>query len=361
VSSAVACVARVPAGLKQESAPLMPISLDHATDLVRDGANLSRKQTREVFEQIMTGQVPTERIAEFLRVLAGKGETANEIAGAADVMNEKVTRVHCTAECIDTCGTGGDGISTFNVSTTAAIIAAAAGATVAKHGNRTHTRASGSAEAIAQLGVNLDAPVPVLQRCLASCHIAFLYAPNLHPAMKYAGPARQALGIRTIFNLLGPLTNPAGAKRQLLGTCRPDLTETLAAVLAARGATFAWVAHAHNGLCDLSITGPTQITEIRDGCIRTFHVRPEEVGLTPAPLEALIVDSPQASATAIRDILEQRDLGPRRDHALLNAAAALVVAGLADNLHAGMRHAITTVDSGAAHATLEQLVLTSNQ
>ena len=241
------------------------------------------------------------------------------------------------------------------------IVAAAAGATVAKHGNRTHTRASGSAEAIAQLGVNLDAPVPVLQRCLASCHIAFLYAPNLHPAMKYAGPARQALGIRTIFNLLGPLTNPAGAKRQLLGTCRPDLTETLAAVLAARGATFAWVAHAHNGLCDLSITGPTQITEIRDGCIRTFHVRPEEVGLTPAPLEALIVDSPQASATAIRDILEQRDLGPRRDHALLNAAAALVVAGLADNLHAGMRHAITTVDSGAAHATLEQLVLTSNQ
>ncbi len=339
----------------------MPLSLDQATDLIRSGTHLSREQTRGVFEQIMTGQVPTERIAEFLRVLAGKGETVDEIAGAADVMNEKVTRVRCAAECIDTCGTGGDGISTFNVSTAAAIIAAAAGATVAKHGNRTHTRASGSAEAIAQLGVNLDAPVAVLEHCLRECRIAFLYAPNLHPAMKYAGPARQALGIRTIFNLLGPLTNPAGAKRQLLGTCRPDLTETLAAVLAARGTTFAWVVHAHNGLCDLSITGPTKVTEVRAGRTHTFEVRPEDVGLAPAPLEALIVDSPQTSAAAIRDILDRRDHGPRRDHALLNAAAALVVAGLADDLAASLKLAAAAVDTGQAAETLHQLAAASHR
>ncbi len=323
---------------------------------VRAGRHLSREQARSMFEQIMTGRVGPETMGEFLEALAAKGETADEIAGAADVMNDKVTRVHCEADCIDTCGTGGDGISTFNVSTTAAIIAAAAGATVAKHGNRTNTRVSGSAEAVAELGVNLDAPVPVLECCLRECRIAFLYAPNLHPAMKYAGPVRKKLGIRTVFNLLGPLTNPAGAKRQVLGTSKPEFTELLAEVLAARNATHAWVVNAHNGLCDLSITGETRITEVREGRIRTFAVHPSEVGFETAPLDALLVDSPQASAGAIRVILSGTDQGPRRRHALLNAAAALVVAGLADGLESAITRAADAIDTGAATRTLEQLI-----
>lgn len=331
-------------------------SIDIAIGLVQTGHHLTREQTREVFDRIMSGQVPVESIAELLKALAAKGETVEEITGAADVMNAKVTRVRCDADCIDTCGTGGDGISTFNVSTAAAIIAAAAGATVAKHGNRTNTRVSGSAEAISELGVNINACVPVLEQCLRECGIAFLYAPNLHPAMKHAAPARQALKIRTIFNLLGPLTNPAGAKRQLLGTSKPQLTETLAQVLAARGATFAWVVNAHNGLCDLSITGPTRVTEVRAGSMRTFEVHPGDIGLETAPLETLIVDSPAASAAAILAILAGQDQGPRRRHALLNAGAALVVAGLAVDLGSGLAAAAQAVDSGRARETLARLV-----
>jgi len=327
---------------------------------IRAGSHLSREQMRAVFEQIMTGRVDQEDMGEFLKALAAKGETADEIAGAADVMNEKVTRVRCRADCIDTCGTGGDGISTYNVSTTAALIAAGAGAVVAKHGNRTNTRVSGSAEAIAELGVNLDADVPVLERCLAECGIAFLFAPNLHPAMKYAGPVRKKLRIRTIFNLLGPLTNPAGAKRQVLGTNKPELTETLAQVLVAREATFAWVVNGHNGLCDLTITGQTRVTEVCQGRLWTFAVHPQDVGFEVAPLDTLLVDSPQASADAIRAIIEGKERGPRRDHALLNAGAAIVVAGLADDLKAGVARAIEALDSGAATKKLDGLVKTSN-
>jgi anthranilate phosphoribosyltransferase len=267
-------------------------------------------------------------------------------------------RVRCDGDCIDTCGTGGDGISTFNASTAAAIIAAGAGATVAKHGNRTNTRASGSAEVIAELGVNLDAPVPVLERCLRECRIAFLYAPNLHPAMKYAAPVRKKLGIRTIFNLLGPLTNPAGAKRQLLGVSRPELTDTLAQVLAARGTTFAWVVHGHDGLCDLSITGPSKVTEVQAGRMRSFMLHPDDVGLPTDDLNALLVDSPKASAEVILEVLDGIT-GPPRHHAILNAGAALLIAGLVNDLPAGITRATQAIDSGTARQTLNKLVDTS--
>jgi anthranilate phosphoribosyltransferase len=337
----------------------MSESMSEIISAIDAGKDLSRDQARSVFEQIMTGQVEPDTIGVFLKALAAKGETVDEVAGAADVMNEKVTPVSCEADCIDTCGTGGDGISTFNVSTTAALIAAAAGATVAKHGNRTHTRVSGSAEAIAALGVNLDAPVPVLERCLRDCRIAFLYAPNLHPAMRYAGPVRKKLGIRTIFNLLGPLTNPAGAKRQVLGTSKPEHTELLAQVLASRGAAHAWVVNAHNGLCDLTITGPTRVTEVRDGRVRTFTMEPGDVGFEPAELSSLLVNTPDASAAAIRAILSGNDRGARRQHALLNAAAALVVAGVSEDLQTGVDRAAEAVDSGAAEATLARLVETA--
>lgn len=330
-------------------------------EAIEAGRSLTRDESRAAFELIMTGSVEPDQMGQFLKSLAGKGETVDEITGAADVMNEKVTRVRCDADCIDTCGTGGDGISTFNVSTTAAIIAAAAGATVAKHGNRTNTRVSGSAEAIKALGVNLDASIPVLEESLRLYRMAFLYAPNLHPAMKYAGPVRKQLGIRTIFNLLGPLTNPAGAKRQVLGVSKPELTETLAQVLAARGAVHAWVVHGHDGLCDLTITGPTKVTEVANGEIRTFHVTPKDAGLAESTLDRLLVDSPEASADAVRDIVTRESYSPQRDHALMNAGAALVVAGLADNLSDGVRQAAVAIEDGRAENTLRQLITISHR
>lgn len=332
---------------------------------LKAGHHLTREQMRGIFELIMTGQVEPGPMGEFLKALAAKGETVDEIAGAADVMNEKVARVRCDADCIDTCGTGGDRISTLNVSSTAAVIAAAAGAVVAKHGNRTNTRISGSAEVFAALGVNLDAPIPVLERCLRECRIAFLYAPNLHPAMRYAGPVRKQLGIRTIFNYLGPFTNPAGARRQVMGVARPEMTETLAGVLAARGAKLAWVVTGNTGvadrpyLCDITITGDTRVSEVRDGQVKTFTVRPSDVGFETAPLDALLIDSAESSAQAVRAILTGQDKGPCCRHALLNAGAALIVAGLADDLPAGVAQAAQAVDSGAAMSKLEDLVRTS--
>lgn len=332
---------------------MMPFS--QIVSMVEGGGHLSREQSRDAFEQIMSGAVEPEPMGAFLKALAARGETVDEIVGAADVMNDKVTRVHCGSDCVDTCGTGGDGISTFNVSTASAIIAAAGGATVAKHGNYTNTRVSGSAEAMRELGVNLEADVPTLERCLRGCRVAFLFAPRLHPAMKHAAPVRKQLGIRTIFNLLGPLTNPAGARRQVLGVSREDLTDKLAQVLAARRVSHAWVVHGSDGLCDLTITGETRVTEVRRGEIRTFTVHPRDVGLETGLFDELRVESAAESAAVIRRILTGADQGARRSHAVLNAAAALVVAGLTHSLEIAVGQAQSAIDSGQAARTLEQL------
>jgi anthranilate phosphoribosyltransferase len=318
------------------------------------GTDLTVAETEAAFERIMSGRAPEAEIAGLLMGLAAKGETADEIVGAARIMRRKAVRVRCETDCIDTCGTGGDGISTFNVSTTAAIIAAAAGATVAKHGNRTNTRACGSAEVVERLGVNLDADVPTLERCLRDCRMAFLFAPKLHPAMQHAGPVRRALKVRTIFNLLGPLTNPAGARRQVLGVPKPELTELLATALRELGAAHAMVVHGSDGLCDLTITGPTRVSELIDGQIRTYEIAPEDAGLSRSPRDALLVDSPEASAAAVRAILHG-ERGPRRSHAVLNAAAALIVAGLTTDLREAAQRADDAIDSGAARATLARL------
>jgi len=322
--------------------------------------DLSRADARRAFEFIMTGQAPESMIGAFLAALATKGETVDEIVGAAQAMREVCTPVRCSRDCIDTCGTGGDGISTFNVSTTAALIAAAAGAVVAKHGNRTNTRVCGSAEVLAALGVNIEADVPTVERCLERVGIGFLYARKLHPAMKYAAPVRQAMGIRTVFNVLGPLTNPAGARRQIVGVPRANQTESLATVLGELGAVHAWVVHGLDGLCDLTVTSETQVSEWKNGGVHTFRVRPEDVGLARAARSMLLVDSPAASAVAVRAILNG-ETGPRRAHAALNAAAALVVAGVASDLSDGVDRAQAALDSGAAAATLARLIEESNR
>jgi len=324
------------------------------------GRDLPRAESRRAFELIMSGQVPEAVIGAFLGALAVKRAAVEEIVGAAEVMRQHCTRIRCSADCIDTCGTGGDGLSTFNVSTTAAIIAAASGAVVAKHGNRTNSRVSGSAEVLAALGVNIDAEPAVVERCLDKVRIGFLYAIRLHPAMKHVAGVRKALGLATVFNILGPLTNPAGARRQVLGVNRPDLTETMAGVLRELGAIRVWVVHGLDGLCDLTLTAETRVTDLKDGQLQTFQVQPEALGLRRARLADLMVDSPQASATAIRDILAGKP-GPRRDHAVLNGAAALVVAGIADDLSDGVPRAAAAIDSGAAARTLAELVEESNR
>ena len=335
--------------------------MDKYIQVVSRGGHLSREQCAEAFSEIMTGRQPDDRIAAFLSALADKGETVDEIVGAAEVMRRHATPIACIdPNAVDTCGTGGDGISTFNVSTVAAIIAAGAGARVAKHGNYTNTRKSGSAEVFRALGVNIEAAPAAVARCLREARIGFLFAAHLHPAMKHAAAARHRLGRPTIFNLIGPLTNPAGVRRQVVGVARPELLPLIAEALRSLGAVRALVVHGHEGLCDLAITGPSSYIELRDGRTVSCSIRPEDVGLSPGSLDALRVASPSESAAAIRAILAG-ETGPRRNHALLNAAAALLAAGLVADLRSGMVRAAAAIDCGAASTTLDQLVRISGE
>jgi anthranilate phosphoribosyltransferase len=277
--------------------------------------------------------------------------------GAARVMRRLATSVRCPGEPVDTCGTGGDGTSTFNVSTAAAIIAAGAGVIVAKHGNRTNTRTSGSAEAMAALGVDIDAPIEVIEQCLAKVGLGFLYAIKMHPAMRHAGPVRRLLGIKSIFNIIGPLTNPAGARRQVLGVSRPEVMDLIATALHRLDTKHALVVHG-GGLCDMTITGPSRVIEVRPEGLREWTITPQEVGLRQADLKDLLVDSPAKSAETIQAILAGKS-GPCRDIAVLNAGAAILVGGLAADLAEGVRKAQQSIDSGAARVKLEEFVAVS--
>jgi anthranilate phosphoribosyltransferase len=323
------------------------------------GQDLTAEQVRSVFEQLTAGELTEPEIAGFLVALASKGPTAEELAAAAFVMRQRVTRVPISVEAIDTCGSGGDGVCTFNISTCAALIAAGAGAYVAKHGNRTNTRRSGSAEALTALGVNIDADIPTVVKCIEESHIGFLYAIKLHPSMKYAAPVRKALAIRTIFNLLGPLTNPAFVQRQIVGVPQPEETELVAGALKNLGARHAMVVHGLEGLCDLSISGPSKVSEVSAGVIRTYEVDPRDLGIRPSPIEKLLIASPQESADRIRQILDGK-AGPSRDIAALNAAAALIVADKAGGLSSGFKLACESIDTGAAKRALGALVAISN-
>lgn len=321
--------------------------------------DLALDQTESLFDQIMTGQVEPEVLAGVLVAWSMKGESVDELVGAARVMRKLAVRIACPGEPVDTCGTGGDGTSTFNVSTAAAIIAAGAGVTVAKHGNRTNTRASGSAEAMAALGVDVDAPVETIERCLAQAGLAFLYAVRLHPAMKHAAPVRRALGIKTLFNIIGPLTNPAGAQRQVMGVSRLDVMDKIAQALHKLGAKHALVVHG-GGLCDMTVTGTSRVLEIKPQGVQEWQISPEEVGLRRAELREILVDSPARSADVIRQILAGQ-CGPARDIAVLNAGAAILVGGQAATLAEGVRKAEQSIDSGAAREKLAAFVRLSRK
>jgi anthranilate phosphoribosyltransferase len=333
------------------------------SDLLRsviDGNDMTRQEAHWAFGQIMDGQWNEAQTAAVLTALAAKGESVEEIAGAAQAMREHVVKIETDGmDVVDTCGTGGTGLTTFNISTAAAFVAAGAGAKVAKHGNRTHTRASGSADVLETLGVNLDADPATVERCLREAGVCFCFAIRHHPAMKYAAPVRKALGVRTIFNVLGPLTNPAGAKRQVMGVFDENLTETIASVLGALGAVQAMVVHAEDGLDELSTTSLTRISELKNGKIATRTVQPEDFSLKRAKFADLAIDSAEESANVIRDVLAGKK-GPARDIVVLNAAAALAVTDAADTIADGIPQAEQSIDSGEAARALEKLVEISN-
>jgi anthranilate phosphoribosyltransferase len=290
-----------------------------------------------------------------------KGETGEEIAGCARVMRAKARRLDAgTPDVVDTCGTGGDARNTFNISTAAALVAAGAGATVAKHGNRAVSSHSGSADALKQLGVNIEAKPEAVERCMREARIGFLFAPLLHEAMKFAIGPRREVGVRTVFNILGPLTNPAGARCQVMGVYDPALPPLLAGVLRDLGSRRCMVVHGDDGLDEITTTGRTAVAELNDGTVRTYTIAPEDVGLPRAKLADLTVWNVEEAAEAIRLVLAG-ERGPHRDIVVLNAGAALLVTGLASDLKSGVQRAADSLDSGAARKALEELVRVSNE
>ena len=324
------------------------------------GENLSMDETAVAVDEIMQGRWNENQIALLLNGLRLKGETVDEIAGAALAMRRHMTPIQSRREgIIDTCGTGGVASSTFNISTTAALVAAAAGVPVAKHGNRKVTSRSGSADVLAQLGVNLNASVECVTACLDELGVCFCFAPLMHAAMKHVAPVRQKLGVRTIFNLLGPLTNPAGAPFQLLGVGRDELRPLLAAVLARLGTRRAAVVRGADGLGEVTLAGETLVTEVRDSQLHEYVWTPADFGLEPASLESIQVEGPEQSAALVREVLAGQP-GAARDIVLINAAAALWVAGRAASLPEGVQLAAEAIDTGAARELLAKLVERTN-
>ncbi|MFQ5735919.1 MAG: anthranilate phosphoribosyltransferase [Thermodesulfobacteriota bacterium] len=333
---------------------------DAISKVVRE-QDLTEAEMTGVMNEVMTGGASPAQIASFITALRLKGETVSEITGAARVMRGKATRIDAPAgNVLDTCGTGGDESMTFNISTASAFVAAGAGATVAKHGNRSVSSRSGSADVLRALGVNIEAEVARVEECLREAGICFLFAPLLHGAMKYAAPVRREIGIRTIFNILGPLTNPAGARRQLLGVYDPALTDILAKVLANLGSEHAFVVRGEDGLDEITLTGETRVTELKDGVIRTYHIKPEDFGFERCAPGALKGGGPERNAEIILDVLNGGK-GPARDILLLNSAAALTAAGITNSISEGIAVAHGSIDSGAALGKLEALKRLTNQ
>ena len=334
--------------------------IQEAISTVVEGTNLTEAEMVEVMNQIMTGGASDAQIGSFITALRMKGETVEEITGAARVMREKALHIDAgEGSVVDTCGTGGDSLGTFNISTTAAFIAAGAGAKVAKHGNRSVSSRSGSADVLRSLGVNIEVEVEKVEECLAGAGIGFLFAPLLHGAMKYAIGPRREIAMRTIFNILGPLTNPAGANCQVMGVYDEKLTETLATTLGNLGSSHAMVVHGMDGLDEITLTTTTKISELKDGKVKTFQFIPKEFGLAPCVMDDLKGGDSEDNATITLNIFKG-EKGPKRDISLINAAAAIFVAGLATDLKEGLERAAESVDSGAALEKLERLKEISN-
>ena len=321
-----------------------------------DGQDLQQEEMSQMVADIFSGEVTDAQIGAFMAALATKGETFEELAGAAQAMRRRAVRVDVPAAAVvDTCGTGGDGANTFNISTTTAFVVAGCGVTVAKHGNRSVSSKCGSADLLENLGVNLNTDPEIVEEAIGEIGIGFLFAPLYHGAMKYAMKARKEVGLRSIFNMLGPLTNPAGANCQLLGVYAPQLTEMFAQALKMLGSKRAFVVHGHEGLDEISVCAPTRISELKDGVIRTYDIGPEQFFGEAADPGELIGGEPDQNAAISRNILKG-EKGARRNVVLLNASAALVAAGRAVDFGEGVRQAEQSLDSGAAEAKLEALV-----
>ncbi|MDD2684874.1 MAG: anthranilate phosphoribosyltransferase [Gallionella sp.] len=314
-----------------------------------------------LMRQIMGGEVTPVMIAAIITGLRVKKETIGEIAAAAQVMRELSARVEIAddSRLVDTCGTGGDGAHTFNISTAAAFVAAAAGAKIAKHGGRSVSSQSGSADVLEALGVNINLTPEQTARCIDEVGFGFMFAPNYHSAMKHAAPVRREMGIRTLFNILGPLTNPAGAKQQVMGVFHPDLVGIQARVLQRLGSKRVMVVHGADGMDEITITGSTSIAELKDGEVREYTVHPQQFGLNTAALQDISVANVEASRLMLLDVLDNQS-GAARDIVLLNAGATIYVAGLSDTLENGVKKAAEVIASGAAKDKLAQLVKISN-
>ncbi len=324
------------------------------------GADLGRAKARAVMDQIMSGGATDAQIGAFLVALRIKGETVDEIVGCAEGMREKATPIKTSrTNLIDTCGTGGDGLGTFNISTTVAFVACGAGLAVAKHGNRSISSECGSADVLAELGVNIEASPEKVGQCIDEVGIGFLFAVALHGAMKYAIGPRKELALRTVFNALGPLTNPAGAKRQLIGVYDSDLTDKVAGVLNELGSERAFVVHGSDGLDEITLTGPTKLSELNGRQVTTREVSPGDFGLQTVAAEALSGGAAPYNAQILRAVLDGEQ-GPRRDVVLLNAAAAIAAGGLVGDMAAGIEVARESIDSGKARQALYRLVEVSN-
>lgn len=344
--------------------PEHAIDIQRAIDILSRFGHLQPEDAEAVMQQIMSGGATDAQIAAYLMGLRMKGETHDEIAGSARAMRANAHSVptrYDAAELLDTCGTGGDKSGTFNISTTVAFVAAGAGIRVAKHGNRAASSKCGSADVLQALGVYLDLSPEQVGQCVEEVGLGFLFAPRLHPAMKYAIGVRRELGVRTIFNILGPLTNPAGAKRQLMGVFAADLTDLLAHVLGELGSVSALVVSGYGGLDELTTTGPNKISELHDGVVRSYELDPADLGFPGAHISELLGGDPATNAGILRGILSGTIDDAKRDVVLLNSAAALLAGGKVRSIRDGISMAAHVIDSGAALARLEALIAVSQR
>jgi anthranilate phosphoribosyltransferase len=331
------------------------IAIRDAIATLLEKRNLDEAHAAACMEELMSGTATDAQIGAFLIALRMKGETVDEITGMARVMRDKCARVDVAGPLLDTCGTGGDASGTFNVSTCAAFVAAGAGARVAKHGNRAMSSKCGSADVLEALGAKIDLTPEQVARCIDTTGVGFMFAQAFHPAMKHVGPARREIGVRTVFNLLGPMTNPANASRRLLGVASRELLDVIPAVFQRLGVERALVVHGDDGLDEVSITGPTTIAELADGKTRTFRITPADCGLPVHDASTVRGSSPEENAAAVRAVLGGAQ-GPLRDFTLINAGAALIAWGAAPDVAAGVKLAATSIDSGAASKKLDAFI-----